>query len=500
MKRNRAKTLMALFLVASFLLPQSAPAADTFTMVLGDYQTGITRITASSKSGVADVYLQPCSPTIKSDCIQSVAFQDETSSEWITLVPDERIVFPAAGVPRFGSSPNVIVETLTAYAADAKNNFPAGGMSPVYKDSRKTMDNGARYLVQARAYGQISTEGKADWFQLAFDIKPVAVVDYLSLNQFGFPTLRSVPNFQNVSTFKVEVRSKATRNIFTGWFYGRINQPIIKSTLITEDESVVQIVGSPMVTHIAQGQIPYTQYSAIQSSASSTLPILNPQTTIMFLGPTYGVFNASGAMKAWKLLSPLLDEKARSSTSVFSLNTAKSGFLLTDLGPKGCIASNSLDGVVTTNATMYNPAPPIYDAKDDSLIFEVGSPHLDPSGKVIQGDYSMVVSAKIAKCIWGSDLSNSKATVSIVNESGTAQVTTSALKLLDDFYYFNISGFTYSTKKISIRLQPATNPVATPSAKPVIKPVVKRITCVKGSVKKYVSGVKPICPKGYKVK
>ena len=136
MKRNRAKTLMALFLVASFLLPQSAPAADTFTMVLGDYQTGITRITASSKSGVADVYLQPCSPTIKSDCIQSVAFQDETSSEWITLVPDERIVFPAAGVPRFGSSPNVIVETLTAYAADAKNNFPAGGMSPVYKDSR----------------------------------------------------------------------------------------------------------------------------------------------------------------------------------------------------------------------------------------------------------------------------------------------------------------------------------------------------------------------------
>ena len=112
----------------------------------------------------------------------------------------------------------------------------------------------------------------------------------------------------------------------------------------------------------------------------------------------------------------------------------------------------------------------------------------------------MVVSAKIAKCIWGSDLSNSKATVSIVNESGTAQVTTSALKLLDDFYYFNISGFTYSTKKISIRLQPATNPVATPSAKPVIKPVVKRITCVKGSVKKYVSGVKPVCPKGYKVK
>ena len=172
--------------------------------------------------------------------------------------------------------------------------------------------------------------------------------------------------------------------------------------------------------------------------------------------------------------------------------------------PQGCQASQSLDGVVSTNATMYNPAPPSYDAKDGSLNFEVGSPHLDATGKVIQGVYSMVLSSKIAKCIWGSDLTNSRATVSIINDAGQTQVSTSALKALNDFYYFHISGFTYSTKKISIRVEPtpivAPTPSATPSATPISTQISKKITCFKGKAKKVVSGVKPVCPKGYKVR
>jgi hypothetical protein len=144
---------------------------------------------------------------------------------------------------------------------------------------------------------------------------------------------------------------------------------------------------------------------------------------------------------------------------------------------------------------MYNPAPPSYDANDETLNFEIGSPHLDSTGQVIQGFYSMVVSAKLAQCIWGSDLTKSKATVSIVNDNGTTQVSTSVLKFANDFYYFNISGFTYSTKKISIRVVPAEKaPTPTPT------PTVKRITCVKGKLKKVVSGATPVCPKGYKTK
>ena len=502
--RVRGNAIVAITLLAAFLAPSSAPAADTFKVLLGDSSTGLTRITASYKGAPGfgpDIYLQPCSLTIKSDCIQSLAYQGKASSDWITLVPDEKIVFPAAGVPRFGTSPDIVVETLTAYAADLSKNFPAGGMSPVYKDSNSSNDT-TRYLVEARAQGAVDADGKAIWNDLRFEIKPVVVVDYNKLNLFGFPTLQFQPTFQNVSSFKIEVRSKATRNLLSGWFYGRVLQPEVKFTSVSPDESVVQIVGAPIVTHIADGDIAFSDYAALQTSSNSALPTVNPAVSVSFFGATYGFANGSGAMKVWRLLNPLLKEKAASSVNSFSVRTTRNSSLLTNYYPQGCQASQSFDGVVSTNATMYNPAPPSYDTVDGSLNFEVGSPHLDSTSQVIQGFYSLVVSAKLAQCIWGSDLSNSKATVSIINDAGQTQVSTSVLKALNDFYYFHISGFTYSTKKISIKVAPA--PAPTPIASAIPKqqatPVIIKITCVKGIVKKMVSGVKPVCPKGYKLK
>jgi len=501
--RNRRNLLLAFTLALALSVPVSAPAADTFKVILGDSGAGITRINASfkgSQGNGADIYLQPCSTSINSDCISSFSFQTQKSSKWIKLVQDEKISFPIAGVPRFGSSPEIISETLTAYAQDSGRNFPAGGMSPVYRDANATNDDGLRYLLNARAQGSLSAEGKASWFDFRVEVIPVKITDYSKLNLFGFPTLLLQPSFQTATAFKIEIKSKLTKGVLSGWFYGRVFQPEIKFTSLENNEGLLEIIGSPITTHVAQGDIKFTDYSTIQSANQSLLRSVTPGTSAMLFGATYGFANEAGAMKIWRLFNSYVSDRASTSYSVFNLRTTKNYFGNTNYYPQGCQASEVLDGVVSTNATMYNPTPPTYDANDGSLNFEVGSPHLDPSGKVIQGNYSMVVSAKLAKCIWGSDLTNSKATVSIVNDSGTAQVTTSALKFLNNFYYFNINGFTYSTKKISIRLQPDPAPVVTPKPTPQVKAPVKRITCVKGNLKKYVSGVKPVCPKGYKIK
>lgn len=493
--RIRGKAIVSLALASAFLLPQSAPAADTFKVLIGDSGIAESRITASFKGSPgfgADIYLQPCSATITTDCIKSMAVQNQKNSEWVTLNPDEKILFPTSGVPRFGSSPNEIVETLTAYAADLSKNLPAGGMSPVYKDSRISNDDLTRYLVQVRAFGSTPAEGKYSWNDLRIEVRPVKVVDYSKLNQYGFPTLQQLPSFQNISSIKIEVKSRATRTLLAGWFYGRILQPEIKTTSINEDESMVQIIGAPMTTHVAEGDVAFSDYATLQATSGSALPNAPPGISLSSFGATYGFANGSGAMKVWRLLNPLMKDKASASVSSFSLRTSKNSAVLTNYYPQGCTVSQSLDGIVSTNATMYNPAPPSYEASDGSLNFEVGSPHLDSAGQVIQGVYSMVVSSKLAKCIWGADLTNSRATVSIINDAGQSQVSTSVLKALNDFYYFHISGFTYSTKKISIRVEPT--PVVTPTPTPMIK----KITCTKGKVKKVVSGVKPVCPKGYK--
>lgn len=502
MKRLSHVTI-AIPLIVALLLPQSAPAADSFRVFMGDSGIGNSSITASYRGGAgfgADIYLQPCSGSITTDCIQSLSYQREQSSEWLPLTPDEKIKFPAAGVPRYGSSPNDIVAMLTNYPADDSKNLPAGGMSPVYKDANATRDDGIRYLVQARAQGTSPSDAKYSWFDMRFEIRPVSVIDYSKLNQFGFPELRLLPTFPSASKLKSELRSKATKSLFAGWFYGRVLQPEFKTTSISDEESIIEIIGSPLITHVAQGEITFNDYEAIQTTSGSALPTTRPGTSLTSFGATFGFANGSGAMKVWRLLNPFMRDSAGSDLSAFSIRTTKNSAVLTNYYPQGCEASQSLDGVVSTNAAMYNPAPPSYDAKDGSLNFEVGSPHLDSTGKVIQGVYSMVVSAKIAKCVWGSDLTNSKATVSIVNDSGTAQVSTSALKVMNGFYYFHISGFTYSTKKISIRLEPSSIPTPTPTPSANATLVTKKITCFKGKNKKVISGTKPVCPKGYKLR
>jgi len=505
MKRLGFVTI-SISIILALSLPHSAPAADNLKLYLGDSGIGESRIAASYKGSPgfgADVYLQPCSSTIKVDCIESLHYQNTTGSNWIALQTDEKISFPAAGVPRFGTSPDIIVERLTAYPEDASKNLPAGGMTPVFKDPIANPDNGVRYLVQVRAQGSINSDATYSWRDLRFDIKPVTVLNYSQLNQFGFPTIQLLPNFDYAKGFKIKVRSKATKNLLSGWFYGRIFQPEISYATIDNDVSVVEIVGAPITTPIAEGDLTTSQYAAIQNTSGSALPTFPPAASVATFGATYGFVNGSGAMKVWRLLSPVMKDKAASSLSAFSVRTSKNSALLTDYYPQGCQATQSLDGVVSTNATMYNPAPPSYDAQDGSLNFEVGSPHMDATGKVIQGLYSMVVSSKIAQCIWGSDLTNSRATVSIINDSGQSQVSTSVLKAMNNFYYFHISGFTYSTKKISIRLVPAPAATPTPTANattPKATPAVKKITCVKGKLKKVVSGVKPVCPKGYKIK
>ena len=507
MKRLIALRKYAAFLVAiciSLTLTQPVNASDAVKIILGD-ATPRTSITASFPGATgfgADVYLQPCSTVITSDCIRNVAYQIPGSSQWLNLVPDQKIVFPAAGVPRFGSSPNVVTEVLTAYSADSVRNLPAGGMSPVYMVANSSGDNGVRYLVNVRALGGLNAENKVAWNDLRIEIRPVSISDYTTLNLFGFPTLKPIFTFENSPKFRMQIQSQMTQNLFSGWFYGRVASPEIKISTINSAEKLVEIIGSPHTTYASQGDIPLASYAEIKTAMGGNFPSAPPANSVSFFEPTYGFINGLGAMKLWRLVSPLSLDKAVTSMEVFTLRTSKNTAVLKDYYPAGCQESQGFDGVVTTNATMYNPSPPVYESKDQSLVFEVGSPHLDLSGNTIKGSYSLVLRDEIAKCIWGSDLTNYRASVSIVGDKGEAVLSTSTLKLSDGFYYFQISGFTYSTKKISIRLSP--EPKVTPSAQPTPtasnKPVVKSITCVKGKLKKVVSGVKPVCPKGYKIK
>jgi hypothetical protein len=163
--------------------------------------------------------------------------------------------------------------------------------------------------------------------------------------------------------------------------------------------------------------------------------------------------------------------------------------------------TNSLGGC---QPPKWAPTPPTYLESSQELSYQLAAPHFNTSNEEFKGTYSLVVSEKLAHCIWGKSLTNASARVTILSADGKSSVVTQTLKETSGFYYFNINGFGFSAPTIRIKL---TQNVA--DAKPVpasIPSPVSRlastfkvsITCTKGKITKKVTGVSPKCPTGYK--
>jgi hypothetical protein len=156
-------------------------------------------------------------------------------------------------------------------------------------------------------------------------------------------------------------------------------------------------------------------------------------------------------------------------------------------------------GVVTTNASIYQGSPPSFDG--DSFNYKLAGVHQKTNGDVFQGSYDLVLDSKFARCLYKFSSAPIKASVSITNAEGSSNIATSTFTEKDGWMKLSANGFTFSSPKITVRLeQEKVDAIPTPTAtiKPV--PVQKTITCVKGKVIKKVKAVAPKCPAGYKKK
>jgi hypothetical protein len=101
------------------------------------------------------------------------------------------------------------------------------------------------------------------------------------------------------------------------------------------------------------------------------------------------------------------------------------------------------------------------------------------------GTYSVSIGNTTAKCLWGSNFKNARASVSMISDDGTTQIATSTFTSDENGLRFNVSGFHYSSGAIKIKLTTSKNKSVT-------------VSCKKGKVVKKVSGTNPKCPAGFK--
>jgi len=160
-------------------------------------------------------------------------------------------------------------------------------------------------------------------------------------------------------------------------------------------------------------------------------------------------------------------------------------------------------GTVSSNSMTYENSIPTWDPTTDSLVYSMASPH-NALGKEFVGRYDLLISEQVGKCLWSLKSLTPSAEISVTGANGEKKIITASSKIVEGFYKFTATGFTFSSNKVSVKmLSEGTRPVT--AVKPEISTtksvaLKQTITCVKGKTQKKVTAVKPKCPIGYKKK
>ena len=459
----------------------------------------------------ANIFITPCVREEDSDCIESLSYRVGISQDWKKAELDESWKIPETGVPLVGSdkgsSENFVIKNRMATPADPENNYPAGGATSIWKVSQTGHNSNFRLFLNFNLNGTNldSKSEKITWKQFTTQVLPINKNDWLTSG--GVPGGIAENSFGNISGIKVKVRVKILKQILNGWVHSRTTNPEISYGVDSGSREFVDFSGAPLAVPTAEAAMDAKQYLSVWdhpymkaklNGVPASLPDARGLGGVGMWPSTSGI--EEGELKMWNAYEPYFSKIASSISSLWKI-TGEGNLNLQKFNSSECVSGGKIDGILATNATQYSPTPPTFIESSQELSYQLAAPHFKEANEEFKGTYSLVISEKLARCIWGNSLTNASAKVSILSADGKTSVTTQTLKSSLGFYYFNISGFGFSAPTIRVRLAQNSG-----SASPVLSEgkasTAKKSTiiCLKGKTTKKVTAVKPNCPAGYKKK
>ena len=458
--------------------------------------------TTKGPDNVWNVVFQPCTAELKDYCVESVSWRKIGDNQWNAgSVTGWK---PSATDPILaGTIYTELGETqYRDFFIQPDTGLPRGGYAKVWNLNGATHGGGDDYVVSASVSYYKNEKNPVTSQVFGISIKPVKfnLSSPKPANAWPF-SYGTTYDFPTDIELQAKVRMGKFKDSVGGWFNGRILDPSISqvgSTLTLAGTSTRVLAAhtgpiscensklSPILTEKCANKDPSLASQASVSvqtlsfsiEASTTPTSIYPKGSFAYFEP---ILKPIGFTSEWNALT-------------WGVN-----------GSGNCQMAPGEIALVSSNATLYSSSPPAWDSVEQTLAYQVGSLHLDQTGALHKGHFNLAVPKAFAKCLWGENILNAKATVAVTNADGTNNVATSVLSQDDQMIYFKVAGFTFSTPQIKVKLEipkAAPTPSATPTPTVTIKPVPiqKTITCIKGKATKKVIAVAPKCPTGYKKK
>ena len=327
-----------------------------------------------------------------------------------------------------------------------------------------------------------------------------STLDSMCAQQYGFPS--------DVRFF-FELR---TNNLPYGWLHGRISDPNIKIDFVSNVGSGyggtndMYFEGNPVQTPVVYKTFKWAEmptdlkskydestgnfkagssggYSRIPTNSVVSDPLLRNYTS----APLPSGSSSIDELKAWL---PHIGDKATASPTEWSVRSLSRDEIRDH---QECYGDHTkVAGIVTTNSTVYSPGPPAYNKNEGSLDYQVGAPHYTSSGDIFKGNYDLIMSSSVARCVYGFSSAPIKATISVTSADGSPQIATTVVAESDGWIHMRAANFEFSAPTVKVKLSQEGAKTAP------AKLALKKITCVKGKVSKVVTTAS--CPSGYKKK
>lgn len=438
---------------------------------------------------------QPCQRSDQTDCISRFAVE----------------VSPGIFQNAEPQSPIFKGENFPSVIGNVKNNYPSGAAPYLWEFPSYSHRGGKLFmpLVQAFTYSNLNINQSSNGFRFTDPEFRVSVEPFspskentITPKAIQQPSYTLLPDeFESENNFVVEFRSSIP---WRSWVRSTVAGLEISHSKSGSD-FIYEIKGSPAKVPSIYQLIPWTAKNldvlrnidlggVTVAKQCDNNSIDNPYKcwTGLDLG---GKANLDYYFKWFSEVEPFADKKATFAPqtwlaeSVPSFDSVYGSWALT-AGPKAslCLKNRILDfpiGVTSTNATLSTDGPPKWDPINQSLDFKMAALSQLPDGTPFTGNYTLQISAQLAKCLWGLTGTDAKAYISIIDNNGEKQLATVSSNINREDFRFVAKGFHFSSPRISVKLSKVAMRQTT-------------ITCVRGSSKKIVIALNPICPTGYK--
>jgi len=298
--------------------------------------------------------------------------------------------------------------------------------------------------------------------------------------------------------------------VITGWLNGRLEKPVAYTESYDANYSELIIEADPLEEIVAGKWLENTgavsQYLS-ESRRSSTAAPGSKNLDIAGTDP-----DDQNAVNYYSSMSKLLGNSALTNSLTWRINTTSSG---AQTFASTCAKIDGVQGIVTSNASVYEPGSPKWDSNEGSLGYRIAAPTYKADAKSENiGRYAFAMRADLMKCVYGMAKLPAYAKVEITyDDTGDKKTASVILGTSKDWVHLHADNFAYTSvpPKVAVKLdgwvKSAVSNPQTPAAgnsgtaKPVapVAPGKVTITCIKGTAKKTVTGTKPVCPSGYKM-